>query len=147
MSTDPTTEHPARAASKRSMGIVQRRNRGLADKAEWLDLFADDAVIEDPIGKSPLDPEGKGHRGKAAIGAFWDTAVAPIEIRLDIERSYATGNEVANVGTITTRTADGTTARVEGVFTYRVNDAGKLTALRAYWEFDKMVASMRRGAS
>ena len=139
-----TTDHPARIASRRSMEIVQRKVRGAGDKAEWLALFADDAIIEDPIGRSPLDPEGKGHRGKAAIAAFWDAHVASIGITLDIERSYACGNEVANVGTITTRMPDGTTAVVEGVFTYRVNDAGKLTALRAYWEFGKMMASMRK---
>ncbi len=145
MGVDTTTiEHPARAASRRSMEIVQRKVRKAGDKEEWLALFADDAIIEDPIGRSPLDPEGKGHRGKAAIAAFWDAHVASIGITLDIERSYACGNEVANVGTITTRMPDGTTATVEGVFTYRVNDAGKLTALRAYWEFGRMVGSMRR---
>jgi ketosteroid isomerase-like protein len=139
-----TTDHPARLASRRSMEIVQRKVRGAGDKAEWLALFADDAIIEDPIGRSPLDPEGKGHRGKAAIAAFWDANIASIGITLDIERSYACGNEVANVGTITTRMPDGTAATVEGVFTYRVNDTGKLTALRAYWEFGRMMASMRR---
>ena len=139
-----TTDHPARVAAGRSMEIVQRKVRGAGDKAEWIALFADGAIIEDPIGRSPLDPEGTGHRGKAAIGAFWDANIASVEITLDIERSYAAGNEVANVGTITTRMPDGTTAVVEGVFTYRVNDAGKLTALRAYWEFGKMMASMRR---
>jgi prepilin-type processing-associated H-X9-DG protein len=139
-----TTEHPARAASRRSMEIVQRKVRRPGDKEEWLALFTDDAIIEDPIGRSPLDPEGMGHRGKAAIAAFWDAHVASIGITLDIERSYACGNEVANVGTITTRMPDGSTAVVEGVFTYRVNDAGKLTWLRAYWEFDKMMASVRK---
>jgi ketosteroid isomerase-like protein len=145
MRTDPTPEHPARAASKRSMAIVQRKERGAADKAEWLSLFADDALIEDPIGASPLDPEGRGHRGKAAIAAFWDANIAPAELTIEIERSYATGNEVANVGRVTTRFPNGTTAVVDGVFTYRVDAAGKLTALRAYWEFDKMAASMRKG--
>jgi ketosteroid isomerase-like protein len=139
-----TSRHPARVAAGRSMEIVQRKRRGARDKEEWLALFADDAIIEDPIGRSPLDPEGKGHRGKAGIGAFWDANVAPVEITFDVERSYAAGNEVANVGTIMTRMPDGTTAVVEGVFTYRVDDAGKIVALRAYWEFDEMLASMRR---
>lgn len=137
-----TTEHPARAAAHRSMEIVQRKGQNA--KETWLALFADDAIIEDPIGSSPLDPEGKGHRGKDALGTFWDTFIGPVEIRFDIEGSYAAGNEVANVGTITTRTQDGTTAVAEGVFTYKVDAAGKIVALRAYWEFDRMLASMRR---
>ena len=144
MSAETHSEHPARAAARRSMEIVQRDQRGPADRAEWLSLFSDDAIIEDPIGASPLDPEGKGHRGRQAIGGFWDANIAPVQLRFDIERSYATGHEVANVGTITTRMPDGTTAVAEGVFTYRVDDAGKIVALRAYWEFERMAASMKR---
>ena len=50
------------------------------DKQAWVDNFADDALIEDPIGRSPLDPEGKGHRGKEAISRFWDNQIAPNRI-------------------------------------------------------------------
>jgi ketosteroid isomerase-like protein len=144
MNVDARTEHPARAAAKRSMEIVQRRTKDENAKREWLALFADDAIIEDPIGTSPLDPDGTGHRGRDAVSAFWDSNIASIDLTFDIERSYAAGNEVANVGRITTRTPDGTTAVAEGVFTYRVNAAGKIVALRAYWEFAEMMASMRR---
>ncbi len=138
------SEHPARAAGQRSMAIVQ--TKGENAKEQWLALFADDAIIEDPIGPSPLDPEGKGHRGIAAIGAFWDMAIAPMQLVFRIEKSYATGPEVANVGTITTTAPDGTVAVAEGVFTYRVNDQGKIVALRAYWEFEQMVASAKNPA-
>jgi steroid delta-isomerase len=30
------------------------------------------------------------------------------------------------------------------VFTYRVNDEGKMVALRAYWELDSATASARK---
>src|SRR5215469_5432668 len=59
------------------------------DRAAWLSLFAPDAVLEDPIGPSPLDPGGAGHRGLAAIAAFYDTVIAPSErIIFEIERSF-----------------------------------------------------------
>ena len=138
-----TTEHPARAAARRSMDLVQKKGENA--KEEWLALFADDAIIEDPIGQSPLDPEGTGHRGKEAIGAFWDLAIEHIQLEFDIRNSYAAGNEVANVGTITAKAPDGTTMTTEGVFTYKVNAAGKMVALRAYWEFDQTMASARKG--
>ena len=140
-----TTEHPARAASRRSMELVQ--SKGENAKEEWMALFADDAIIEDPIGASPLDPEGKGHRGRDAISAFWDLTIAHVQLTFDIRSSYAAGNEVANVGMITSKLADGTTITVEGVFTYRVDAAGKIVALRAYWEFDKMVVSAGRASA
>ncbi|MBI4518244.1 MAG: nuclear transport factor 2 family protein [Deltaproteobacteria bacterium] len=135
-----STEHPARAASQQSMELVTKKPPNA--KERWLALFADDAIIEDPIGPSPLDPEGKGHRGKAALAAFWDMNIGPNELRFDIERSYACGNEVANVGTITTKTPMGITVSVPGVFTYRINDAGQLVALRAYWEFDTVMGAL-----
>jgi steroid Delta-isomerase len=139
MTTSPA-EHPARAAAERSMEIVQTKGEGA--KERWVALFADDAVIEDPIGTSPLDPAGKGHRGPDAIRAFWDLAIAPVALTFAIERSYACGREVANVGTIIATAPGGMRTVTEGVFTYRVDAAGKIVALRAYWEFDKMLAQL-----
>ena len=65
-----SNEHPARLASQRSMEAVHKK-----DKQAWLDNFADDAVVEDPIGVSALDPTGKGRqrwvrRWKAPLNAF-----------------------------------------------------------------------------
>ena len=130
-------EHPARLASHRSMQAVRQKAR-----QAWIDLFADEAIIEDPVGVSPLDPEGKGHRGKAAIAAFWDANIAPNTIEFDIWHSYACGSEVANVGKITTTMPNGMQAVAEGVFMYKVNAAGKLLSLRAFWEFEKTMAAM-----
>lgn len=126
-------EHPARAASKKSMDAVMG-----GDREAWLALFAEDAKVEDPIGPSPLDPEGKGHQGPEAIAAFYDAMIGPNSLHFDIRESYAAGSEVANVGTITITFPDGSKALVDGVYTYRVNDEGKVVALRAFWEFDKM---------
>lgn len=126
------TEHPARAAAKRSMDAVHSK-----DRRAWLDNFADDAIVEDPIGPSPLDPDGKGHRGRRAIAAFWDEQIGPNRVVFDIKESYAAGSEVANVGTIAIAMKSGVITLVDGVFTYRVNEAGKLVALRAFWEVDK----------
>jgi steroid delta-isomerase len=109
---------------------------GAKDRETWLGLFTPDAVVEDPIGPSPFDPDGKGHRGLAAIAAFYDNVIDQAErITFEIERSYLCGDEVADVGTIRTTLAGGThVAIVRGVFTYRGNGAGQLTALRAFWE-------------
>jgi ketosteroid isomerase-like protein len=124
--------HPARDASLASMLAVEA-----GDKAAWLSLFADDAVVEDPIGVSALDPAGQGHRGHDAIEAFYDNVIGPNRVTFTIERSHAAGNEVANVGTITTVMGD-STVHTDLVATYRVDDEGKVTALRAYWSIDEL---------
>lgn len=45
------------------------------DREGWLALYADDAVVKDPVGKSPFDTSGEGHKGKAGIAKFWDTVI------------------------------------------------------------------------
>jgi steroid delta-isomerase len=136
--TVTNTDHPAHLAGKRSREAAMAH-----DKQAWLGIFADDAVVEDPIGPSHFDPEGKGHRGKDAIAAFYDKAIAPSELEFNFVDTYQCGNEEANVGNIVI-TAAGYQVVAEGVFTYRVNDAGKITALRAYWELDRATASARK---
>jgi ketosteroid isomerase-like protein len=129
--------HPARIAGERSRSAVERGAR-----EEWLALWADDACIEDPIGVSPLDPTGKGHRGKLAIAAFWDNVIARVpgtRIRFDYHTQYAVGDECACVGSLTNHFPNGSSFRVEGVFVYRVNAEGRLVSLRTYWEHAKGV--------
>ena len=101
---------------------------GVRDKNAWLDLFAVDAVVEDPVGPSVFDPEGQGHRGRDAISAFWDKAIAPSEsIEFLFEDSFACGNEIANTGKVHSRNGS-QVLDAEGVFTYRVDKAGKILA-------------------
>lgn len=132
-----TVTHPARAAARRSMDAVSR-----GAKEEWLALFAEDAIVEDPVGPSMFDQEGVGHRGKAAISAFWDKAIALAErFEFDIRDSFAAGSEVANVGTISAFLPGGIRVDTEGVFVYRVDEAGLILSLRAFWETERAMAS------
>lgn len=127
--TTPTTRDLAR----RSQAAA-----GAKDRETWLSLFTPDAIVADPVGPSPFDPSGKGHRGTKAIEAFYDNVVAKADrIVLDIEHSYLCGDELADVATIRTTLAGGThVAVVHGVFIYCGDGAGKLTALRVYCDMD-----------
>lgn len=136
----PDGDHPVRRATQRSYDCVSRKA-----KDEWLTLFADDAILEDPVGPSFFDPEGKGHAGKAAISAFWDMAIAPVkEFRFTIRDSFANGNACANIGTFTTVLDDGTIADTDLIATYVVNEAGLITSMRAHWEIERTMASLRK---
>jgi steroid delta-isomerase len=123
----------ARQLARRSQAAVHAK-----DRDTWLSLFAPDAIVADPIGPSPLDPPGQGHHGPEAIAAFYDTVIGPNDsISFEIERSYQCGDEVADVGIIRTVLPGGQhVVTVRGVYTYRSDGAGKLAALRAYWEFE-----------
>src|SRR5260370_36152407 len=118
-----TGEPTARDIARRSQAAVHAK-----DRQAWLGLFAPDAVVADPIGPSPLDPGGDGHRGLTAIAGFYDTVIAPNErISFEIERSYLCGDEVADVGIIRTTLPGCRHEGVRrGVATYRAAGAGKV---------------------
>ncbi|TMQ96749.1 nuclear transport factor 2 family protein [Actinomadura soli] len=131
-------EHPARRAARASMGAVTAGR-----KDEWLGLFAPDALIEDPVGPSFLDPEGRGHRGREAIEAFWDDFVSTIaSFDFAVADSFANGPCCANVATITTTTGDGATMTIDCVLVYTVDEDGLITSLRAHWEPDRAMATL-----
>jgi ketosteroid isomerase-like protein len=129
----PDSKHPARRAAWCSMDAVAR-----GDKQAWLDNFADDGIVEDPIGKSMIDPTGEGHRGKVAIEAFWDKNIANARPMFSLQRSICCGDECANVGTLTIQFGNGLVTQLYGVFVYTVKDDGKVASLRTYWEAEEM---------
>lgn len=130
--------------SARDLARRSQAAASMQDRAAWLGLFADDAVVEDPVGPSPLCPDGRGHRGAEAIAAFYDSVIGQVEaMRFEIERSDLCGDEVADVGSIHLTFPGGDTMRVRGVFTYRSDGAGRIAALRAFWEFGDPAGEQR----
>ena len=136
----PDWDHPARKAGQLSNATVAK-----GAKEDWLALFAADAVIEDPVGPSFLDLDGKGHRGIEEIGRFWDAYVGLIEkFRFHVTESFANGPSCANVVKITTTLADGSTMEIDCVLIYTVDDDGLITSLRAHWEPDRAMATIAK---
>lgn len=132
-------EHPARTASQRSMSAVTR-----GAKDEWLGLFAKDGWVEDPVGPSMFDPDAQGHHGKDGISAFWDLAIAKAErFEFMIRDSFAAGEECANIGTITAYLPGGMRIDTDGVFVYRVDPDGLIRSMRAFWEVDRAMGTIR----
>jgi steroid Delta-isomerase len=122
-------QHPAIAAAHNSWRCVRAKAR-----EEWLALLADDVTIEDPIGVGPTNPTGKGFHGKREAEQFWDKNLAPTEsVAITAHESFAAGNESAHVLTLTTAFPNGVKMSVHGIFTYTVNDAGRIQALRGFW--------------
>jgi len=124
----------ARDLSRRSAEMVKAH-----DREGWLSLFNDDASVEDPVGPSMFDPEGKGHHGKAAIARFYDMAIAPNkDVTFEIHNSYLCGSEVANVVTLHITTQEDHQFQVNCVIIYKQAPNGKVASLRAFWETGNM---------
>jgi ketosteroid isomerase-like protein len=133
------TEAPVHVAGRKSREAAMAKR-----KQEWLDLFADEAVVADPIGPSYFDPEGNGHHGREAISAFYDKTIGAVDrLEFVFTDTFICGDEEANTGYLLT-TRGGYRVRTDGVFTYKVNADGKLVALRAYWEMERSAASAEK---
>ena len=139
----PNDEHPARAASQRSYSAVAK-----GDLDEWLTVYAEDCVLEDPVGPSMFDPEGKGHHGHEGVAAFWNLAIAPIaKFEFEITDSFANpgSNACANIGRIRTSFEDGSHTTIDLIMVYVVNDDGLVASMKAYWEPDRVMATFTKG--
>ncbi len=114
----------------RAMNAVMNK-----DRAGWLACFSDEAVLRDPVGGSPLDPNGQGLVGKEALARFWDAIVAPAgAVRFDVREEHASGASVARVATVEIDLSADRTIRYDGVFVYDMNDAGLIKHLHGYFQ-------------
>ena len=119
------------------LGFLSRDYAVAKDKQNWLDLFAEDAIVQDPIGKSPLDPVGEGHKGKEAIENFYDTVIANGNIEFNILESIPCADECANFAQIINVVGD-VKIETKMIVIYRVNSDNKIVSLRAFWDYEKM---------
>lgn len=113
----------------KSLEAVKQRQRDV-----WLGLFAEDAVVEDPVGPSTLDPEGKGCRGKEEIAKFYDMfSAAQKSYDYIVHHIVPRGDEVATDATFLIETTDGTHMEVRSINVYRISPDNRILSLRAFW--------------
>ena len=118
------------------LGFLSRDFAVAKDKKNWLALFDDNAIVQDPIGKSPLDPEGNGHQGIDAIEKFYDTVIANGDIEFNILESIPCANECANYAQIINRV--GTVKNEPNrIVIYRIHSNDKIASLCAFWDYHK----------
>jgi steroid delta-isomerase len=125
-------------------GLESFRLMSAGRKQEWIDLFADDCLFEDPVGVSPLDPTGKGHR-KPELASFWDGSIGLGKMTVVCRKAKPRGNECAFLVDATNEVPGHPPLEVEAIVVYRVNHAGKVTSVRAFWEYDDSVGSTLPG--
>ena len=119
------------------LGFLSRDYAVAKDKKNWLSLFADDAIVQDPIGVSPLDPEGEGHKGIEAIENFYDTVIANGNIEFNILESIPCANECANYAQIVNVVGD-VKIETKMIVIYCINSSNKIQSLRAFWDYQNM---------
>lgn len=106
------------------------------DRAAWLGLFSDDAEVHDPVGS-------QAHRGREALGRFYDTFIAPNDIRFRVEHDVVGKSTVVRDLVISTAMG-GTklTVDVPLFIRYQIVDQGgsaRIHRLYAHWELAPMI--------
>ncbi len=113
-----------------SMSAVKAR-----DRATWLSLFEEDAVVEDPVGTSGWDKTGEGQRGRRAIAGFYDM-FSSMQRSMDFEVHYlvACASEAAAFVTMTSTMNDDTVHSKKMINIYKASPSGKIVSLRSFWK-------------
>jgi steroid delta-isomerase len=99
-----------------------------SDRVAWGALFADDAVLLDPVGKPP-------HVGKPAVLAFFDGVQdLPFKFTPRVHRIAVCGHEALLLFRMEAVGADGNGMYVEVADVFTLDEAGKISSLKAYWD-------------
>ncbi len=100
---------------------------GRAD--DVVDLYADDATVEDPVG-------GEVHIGHQAIRGFYG-AIENVNAQTEVFTIRALGNEAAFHWTLTLDFG-GSGMRIDIISVMTFNDDGKIASMKAYWSPDNV---------
>ncbi len=118
---------------------MQAVERGARE--DWLGLFADDATVEDPVAGAP------GRHGTAAITEFWDSGIALLEsVRFDVRRVHEAPGEALVLADVSIQAPGGASARYDAAIHYRLDDAGGIASLRAFWDLPDVMTQLTAAA-
>lgn len=108
------------------------------DKDGWVNLYARDGVVNDPVGSTP-------HVGKAAIARFYDTFIAPNTINFHVDNDVVSGMSVVRDLSLETIMSTGATLNVPMHLRYDLveeNEVLKIQRLEAHWELTTMIRQL-----
>ena len=121
------------------------------DKAGWLALFAEGGVVEDPVGSAPNRKghfRGRSRSGDDELGLFYETFIAPNEIRFEVLRDIVSETEVVRDVLIHTTLSTGLQVSVPAYLIYEMTEEDgeiRIARLAAHWELPRLSLQTLRG--
>lgn len=127
------------------LAAVERSPQAAAahDRAGWIGLFTSDGRVEDPVGSQP-------HVGHEQIGRFYDTFIAPRDIKFHRDLDIVSGSVVLRDVELEVAMAPGVTMFVPAFLRYDLRKADgdwNIAVLRAYWDLPAMMLQFLRSGS
>ena len=101
---------------------------GAHDVQRYVNTFAADGVLEDPVGTPPV-------QGTTAITGFITNIIAPFsEIKAKIQDINVCGNEAAVNWKLQLKTTTNKHITIDGMGVFSFNAQGKLQSVREFWD-------------
>ena len=119
----PSAEHITETVNN----YIRLVAKGTAD--DLVELYADDATVEDPVG-------GEVHIGRQAIHGFY-AAVDNVQRECELVTLRVAGNEAAFHFKLIVSAGD-SRMLIEPIDVMVFGDDGKITAMKAYWSPDSV---------
>lgn len=110
---------------------------GAFDVQRYVNNFAPDGVLEDPVGTPPV-------QGSQAIAAFITNIIAPFsKIEHKIQDINVCGHEAAVDWKLNLKTTTGKKISIDGMGVFNFNQNGKLQSVREFWDLAAFLAQMQ----
>jgi steroid delta-isomerase len=110
---------------------------GSLDVQRFVNNFAPDGVLEDPVGTPPI-------QGTQAIGAFFGAIIAPFsEIKPYVQEVIVCGQEAAVNWKLKLKTTTGKVIIIDGMGVFRFDQQGKLQSVREFWDLAAFLAELQ----
>jgi len=103
----------------------------------WLDIFAEDAVIHDPVG----DPPKIVHRDSEQLFKILSNFFKQIE--LSQNEIFFVKNGAAVKWTMQVVAKSDRHVTAEGISIFEINDVGKIQKVSSYWDEAAMMTKLR----
>jgi ketosteroid isomerase-like protein len=132
-----TSEHLAMSPTEIEQLLIQYYHQvATLNPENWLQTFAEDALVYDPVGKPPLNVQQDAHKFFEILSKFYD--------KLDVtpEKIFVAGHAAAVNWKMNVVARNGRTAEAEGIAIIEFNEAGKIQKLQSYWDEAAMKAKL-----
>ena len=118
------------------------------DKEQWLSIFSQYSIVEDPVGSKPhvnglYDKHNKA-RGNGALSRFYETFIAPNKIVFDVNKDIVCNNHVVRDLTVNINMS-GVNVSVPMHLLYELTEENKelkIHRLAAHWELVPMLRTL-----
>ncbi|MBR8828583.1 MAG: nuclear transport factor 2 family protein [Gomphosphaeria aponina SAG 52.96 = DSM 107014] len=103
----------------------------------WLEIFAEDGVIYDPVGNPPSKVHEDAQKFFGLLSSLFD------KLELSKDNIFIAGNSAAIKWTMRVISKNGRHASTEGISVLEINDAGKIQQVSSYWDESDLMTQLK----